>query len=165
MKFSTMACVLALSITAVATSAAPQKAKKSSKSGTKVVPAAAAATAAAVALTPEQQALAQYVSTGRFPCADGKTLTVTADDKVNGAFDVRLGGEKYDVVPVPSKSGALRLEDSRTGFVMMQLANKSMLFNERQGRRLADDCISPAQQAFADNMKANPTAGVLDAAK
>jgi hypothetical protein len=164
MKFSKIAAVMALSMVTVATSAALQKAKKSTKPAAKAAPAAAAA-AAAVALTPEQQALAQYVTTGRFPCADGKSLTVTADTKVNGAFDVRLGAEKYDVVPVPSKSGAIRLEDSRTGFVMMQLANKSMLFNERQGRRLADDCISPTQQAFADDMKANPTAGVLDASK
>jgi hypothetical protein len=164
MKFSKIATLLALTMVALTASAAPQKAKKSTKPAAKAAPAAAAA-AAAVALTPEQQALAQYVTVGRFPCADGKSLTVTADAKVNGAFDVRLGAEKYDVVPVPSKSGALRLEDAKTGFVMMQLANKSMLFNERQGRRLADDCISPVQQAFADDMKANPTAGVLDAAK
>jgi hypothetical protein len=139
MKFSKIATLLALTMVALTASAAPQKAKKSTKPAAKAAPAAAAA-AAAVALTPEQQALAQYVTVGRFPCADGKSLTVTADAKVNGAFDVRLGAEKYDVVPVPSKSGALRL-------------------------RLADDCISPVQQAFADDMKANPTAGVLDAAK
>jgi hypothetical protein len=121
--------------------------------------------AAPVALTPEQLSLAQYVVTGSFPCGDGRRVSISADAKVNGAFDVSFGGSKYDVVPMPTKSGALRLEDTRTGFVLMQLANKSMLFNEKQGRRLADDCVSPAQQAFADNMKANPTAGVLDGGK
>jgi hypothetical protein len=115
-----------------------------------------------VELTAEQIAIAQIVHTGRVACADGHSVTITPDPKVNGAFDLFLGKTKYDVVPVPTKSGAVRLEDSKTGIVFMQLANKSMLFNERQGKRLADDCISPAQQAVADAMRANPTAGVLD---
>ncbi len=124
-----------------------------------------AAKAAPAALTPEQLSLAQYVVTGSFPCGDGRRVNISADAKINGAFDVNFGGTKYDVVPMPTKSGALRLEDTKTGFVLMQLANKSMLFNEKQGRRLADDCVSPAQKAFADNMAANPTAGVLDGGK
>jgi hypothetical protein len=115
-----------------------------------------------VELTAEQISIAQIVHTGRVACADGHSVTITADAKVNGAFDLFLGKTKYDVVPVPTKSGAVRLEDSKTGIVFMQLANKSMLFNERQGKRLADDCINPAQQAVADAMRANPTAGVLD---
>jgi hypothetical protein len=115
-----------------------------------------------VELTEEQISIAQIVHTGRIACADGQSVTITPDPKINGAFDLLLGKAKYDVVPVPTKSGAVRLEDSKTGIVFMQLANKSMLFNERQGKRLADDCINPAQKAVADAMRANPTAGVLD---
>ena len=89
-----------------------------------------AAKAAPAALTPEQLSLAQYVVTGSFPCGDGRRVNISADAKINGAFDVNFGGTKYDVVPMPTKSGALRLEDTKTGFVLMQLANKSMLFNE-----------------------------------
>jgi hypothetical protein len=163
---STSALVIAAALLAggVQAQTAKKTAKPAVKSSAKA-PAAAAGAAAAAALSADQVALAQYVVTGRFPCAEGRSVSISADAKVNGAFDVNFGGSKYDVVPMPTKSGALRLEDTKTGFVLMQLANKSMLFNEKQGRRLADDCVSPAQQAFADNMKANPTAGVLEGGK
>ncbi len=166
-----MTSALVLAAAALTTGVNAQTAKKSAKPAAKstskapVKAAVAGAGAAAVALSADQVALAQYVVAGSFPCGDGRRVSISADPKVNGAFDVNFGGSKYDVVPMPTKSGALRLEDTKTGFVLMQLANKSMLFNEKQGRRLADDCVSPAQQAFADNMKANPTAGVLEGGK
>jgi hypothetical protein len=153
---ATTVMVLAATLSGVAMAATK---KPTSKSSAKAAPAAAAAP---VELTAEQQSIAQIVTTGRIQCADGQSVTITPDVKVNGAFDVLFGKTKYDVVPKPTASGAVRLEDSKTGIVFMQLANKSMLFNERQGRRLADDCISPAQQAVADAMKTNPGNGVLD---
>jgi hypothetical protein len=118
--------------------------------------------AAPVALSDEQLSIAQIVTTGRISCADGHSVTITPDAKINGAFDIQFGNVKYDVVPVPAKSGAIRLEDRKTGIVFMQLANKSMLFNERAGKRLADDCISPDQQAVANQMKSQP--GMFDSA-
>ncbi len=159
--FSVMALV-----TSVLAQTNPQAKKPVAKPAAKSAPAKSvpAKVAAPVVLTEEQLSIAQIVTTGRIACADGKSITITADPKTEGAFDLAFGSVKYDVVPVPTKSGAVRLEDSKTGLVFMQLANKSMLFNERQSRRLADDCISPAQQAVADAMRANPTAGVLDAA-
>jgi hypothetical protein len=164
--------VLAFSAMALATSVLaqtnPPAKKPATKPVAKVAPAKTATpakAAAPVALTDEQLSIAQIVTTGRIACADGKSITITADAKTQGAFDLQFASVKYDVVPVPTKSGAVRLEDSKTGLVFMQLANKSMLFNERQSRRLADDCITPAQQAVADAMRANPTAGVLEALK
>lgn len=127
---------------------------------------AAAATAAATApasLSPEQLGIAQIVTTGRISCADGKSVTITPDARIQGAFDLSFAGAKYDVTPKPTTTGAVRLEDPKSGIVFMQLANKSMLFNEKLSRRLADDCITAAQQAVADQMLSNPTAGVLDA--
>jgi hypothetical protein len=157
------ALTLSLSALAWGQAAKPaaKPAKPAAKSSAKAAP--VASPAAPVELSPEQVSIAQIVTTGRIGCGDGQSVTITADPKVNGAFDVQFGKAKYDVVPVPAKSGAVRLEDTKTGIVFMQLANKSMLFNEKLGRRLADDCVSPAQQAVADQMKANPTAGVLDA--
>jgi hypothetical protein len=111
---------------------------------------------APAALSDEQLSIAQIVTTGRISCADGHSVTITPDAKINGAFDIHFGKVKYDVVPVPTKSGAIRLEDRKTGIVFMQLANKSMLFNERAGKRLADDCISPDQQAVANQMRSQP---------
>jgi hypothetical protein len=162
-NFGIAALTLSLSALAWGQAAKPaaKPAKPAAKSTTKAAP--VASPAAPVELSPEQVSIAQIVTTGRIGCGDGQSVTITADPKVNGAFDVQFGKAKYDVVPVPAKSGAVRLEDTKTGIVFMQLANKSMLFNEKLGRRLADDCVSPAQQAVADQMKANPTAGVLDA--
>jgi hypothetical protein len=134
--------------------------KPAAKPAAKVAPAAPAAPA--IALSPEQLGIAQIVTTGRIQCANGQSVTITPDAKIQGAFDLQFGKVKYDVIPKPTTSGAIRLEDHKSGIVFMQLANKSMLFNEKQSRRLADDCISPAQQAVADQMKANPTPGVLD---
>lgn len=169
-NFCFAALTLSLSTAAWGQAAKPaaRSAKLVAKTTAKAAPVAAASAVAAVApradLSPEQLSIAQIVTTGRIGCGDGQSVTVTPDPKVNGAFDVQFGKAKYDVVPVPAKSGAVRLEDTKTGIVFMQLANKSMLFNEKLGRRLADDCVSPAQQAVADQMKANPTAGVLDVA-
>jgi hypothetical protein len=145
--------------------AKPVTSKPSTKSTSTPVPAAAAVpVAAAMTLSPEQLGIAQIVTTGRIQCADGQSVTITPDPRVNGAFDLQYGNTKYDVVPKPTSSGAVRLEDTKSGIVFMQLANKSMLFNEKLSRRLADDCISPAQQAVADQMRTNPTPGVLDSA-
>jgi hypothetical protein len=152
-----IACLFALGSHAVSAQTAAKK--PAAKPAAKAAPAAAAA---AVELSPEQLGIAQIVTTGRIQCADGQSVTITPDAKTNGAFDLQFGKAKYDVIPKPTTSGAVRLEDSRSGIVFMQLANKSMLFNEKLSRRLADDCITPAQQAVADQMKANPTPGVLD---
>jgi hypothetical protein len=152
---------MALTTGVAAETNAPAK-KPAAKPAAKAAPAKAAAP---VVMTDEQLSIAQIVTTGRIACADGKSVTITPDAKIQGAFDLSFASVKYDVVPVPTKSGAVRLEDRKTGLVFMQLANKSMLFNERQSRRLADDCISPQQQAVADQMKANPTPGVLEALK
>jgi hypothetical protein len=165
-----LACAAALASIAMSTHAqstakpaakpAAKKAAPIKKMPTAAAPAAAVATA--MTLSPEQLGIAQIVTTGRINCADSKSVTITADTKTQGAFDLSFAGAKYDVIPQPTASGAIRLEDKKTGIVFMQLANKSMLFNEKQSRRLADDCITVAQQAVADQMKANPTPGVLD---
>ncbi len=147
---------------AYAQTAAKKPTAKPAATKTAARAAAPAAAAAAVTLSGEQLSIAQIVTTGRIPCADGQSVTITPHARTNGAFDLQFGRVKYDVIPKPTASGAVRLEDLRSGIVFMQLANKSMLFNERQSRRLADDCISPGQKAVADQMRANPTPGVLD---
>jgi hypothetical protein len=72
---------------------------------------------------------------------------------------------KYRMFPVATTTGAIRLEDQKAGAVWLQLANKSMLMNQKLGIRLADECMSPAQMAVAEAIKLNPPASVLDAPK
>lgn len=124
---------------------------------------AAASVAAEEALTPEQLAIADFVYTGRIACENGNQVTVQSDPKMPGHFNVSSGKQRFRMVPAVTTTGAVRLEDKKTGGVWLQISNKSMLLNERAGQRIADECAGTAQQAFAAQMKTNPPASVLDA--
>jgi hypothetical protein len=160
-----MASILALGAQAAwaQTSAAKPAAVKPAAKVTKAAPAPAPAAPAITYLSPEQRGIAQIVTTGRIQCADGQSVTITPDQRIDGAFDLQFGKVKYDVQPKPTSTGAVRLEDPKSGIVFMQLANKSMLFNEKLSRRLADECMSPAQQQFAEGMKTAPPSNLLGA--
>ena len=124
---------------------------------------AAGIEAAEDALTPDELAIAERVQVGKLPCELGASVTLTADGKAPGYFDIQGKNFKYRMFPVPTTTGAIRLEDRKAGAVWLQLANKSMLMNQKLGIRLADECVSPEQVAIAENMKLNPPASVLDA--
>jgi hypothetical protein len=126
---------------------------------------AAGIEAAEAARSPDELAIAERVHVGKLPCELGASVTLTQDEKSAGYFDVQGKNFKYRMFPVATTTGAIRLEDQKAGAVWLQLANKSMLMNQKQGIRLADECMSPAQVAIAESMKSNPPASVLDAPK
>lgn len=107
-------------------------------------------------------AIAQQVFVGRLPCELGAFVSVTADANAVGYFDVETKSQKFRMLPVATSTGAIRLEDRRVGAVWLQLANKSMLMNQKIGQRLADVCMSPEQIAMAEHMIKNPVPSVLD---
>ena len=175
------AVCLAMAVPATAQTAAPaDKAKPAVKKAPakKPVPAssrtnlksaaknvAAGIEAAEQALTPDELAIAERVHVGSLPCELGTSVSLKPDSKAPGYFDVQGKNFKYRMFPVATTTGAIRLEDRKAGAVWLQLANKSMLMNQKQGVRLADECMSPAQVAMAETMKTNPPASVLDAPK
>jgi hypothetical protein len=117
----------------------------------------------AVTLTPSDLEVARMIHVGDIPCELGATVHVTPH-KREGFFIVRAGLQRFRMHPVESKTGAIRLEDPRAGAMWLQLGNKSMLMSQKLGRRLADECMSPAQAAVADAMKKGPAVpGLLDA--
>ena len=126
---------------------------------------AVAVEAAEDALTPAELSIAERVYVGQLPCELGASVTLVADLKKPGYFDVQGKNFKYRMFPVPTTTGAIRLEDRKAGAVWLQLANKSMLMNQKLGIRLADECASPAQVAVAEAIKLNPPVSVLDAPK
>ena len=126
---------------------------------------AAGIEAAENAMTPDELAIAERVHVGTLPCELGASVSLKPDSKAPGYFDVQGKNFKYRMFPVATTTGAIRLEDRKAGAVWLQLANKSMLMNQKQGVRLADECMSPAQVAIAENMKTNPPASVLDVPK
>lgn len=126
---------------------------------------AAGIEAAEAALTPAELAIAERVHVGKLPCELGASVDLAADAKVPGYFNVTGKNFKYRMFPVATTTGAIRLEDQKAGAVWLQLANKSMLMNQKLGIRLADECMSPGQMAVAEAIKLNPPVSVLDAPK
>ncbi|MES2980467.1 MAG: hypothetical protein V4731_18770 [Pseudomonadota bacterium] len=126
---------------------------------------AAGISAAEDALGPEELAIAERIHVGTLPCELGASVTLASDPKSPGYFDVQGKNFKFRMFPVTTATGAIRLEDRRSGAVWLQLANKSMLMNQKAGQRMADECMSPAQIAVAQHMKTNPAPGLLDAPK
>lgn len=126
---------------------------------------AAGIEAAEAALTPAELAIAERVQVGNLPCELGASVTLVQDAKAPGYFDMQGKNFKYRLFPVLTSTGAIRLEDQKAGAVWLQLANKSMLMNQKLGIRLADECMSPAQMVVAENLKINPLPSILDAPK
>ena len=118
--------------------------------------------AAEAALTPEELQIAERVYTGRMACELGAFVSIEADTQSPGRFHVEGKGFKYHMAPVATTTGAVRLEDQRAGAVWVQIANKSMLMNQKQGQRMADECMSPQQVVVAEAIKKNPPQSLLD---
>lgn len=144
-----------------------QPGKVSSKSraelNTKANQMASGIRAAEAALTPDELTIAQRVDVGLVQCELGTSVTVVADSKMPGYFDVHGRKFRFRMVPVVTSTGAIRLEDAKAGAVWLQLSNKSMLMSQKQGSRLADACMSPAQVAVALAMEKSPPPSLLDA--
>ena len=122
-----------------------------------------AAGVAAAGLTQQELSIAEQVHVGHIPCELGASVNVTADANAPGHFHVDGKGFKYHMAPVATTTGAVRLEDQKAGAVWLQIANKSMLMDQKRVQRLADECMSPAQYQVAQAIKKNPPPSVLDA--
>ena len=138
----------------------PTSSRTQLKSATNQV--AAGIMAAEAALSPAELAIAERVHTGRIACELGAFVTVTAEPATPGHFHVEGKGFKYFMSPVATTTGTVRLEDPKGGAVWLQIANKSMLMNQKLGQRLADECMSPEQQLVAEAIKKNPPVSVLE---
>lgn len=124
---------------------------------------AAAAVMAPRVLNADELALADRVHTGRIACELGQHVSVTKDGSNAGHFLVSGNGFNFHMAPVGTSTGVVRLEDQKSGAVWLQIANKSMLMNQKQGKRLADECMSPEQLQVAEAIKKSPPPSLLDA--
>ena len=116
-----------------------------------------------VTLTAADLAMAERVFVGTIPCELGASVTVTASKRRPGFFVVQTGKMRFNMHPVESRTGAIRIEDPKRGAMWLQLGNKSMLMSQKLGQRLADECMGPEQTTLADELKKNPRPGLLDA--
>ncbi len=120
------------------------------------------ALAQAVPLSAAHLEVAVLVHVGTLPCELGQTVVLDPDTGDVGYFNLRIGKARYRLSPELTTTGAVRLEDKGAGIVWLQLANKSMLMNQKQGKRMADECKSAVQLQVAEEMRKNPPLSVLD---
>jgi len=103
-------------------------------------------------LTAAELEIAKRIHTGEIQCELGQKVSIKPM-KREGYFFVSRGINKFVMHPVESRTGAIRLEDPARGALWLQLANKSMLMSQKEGKRLADDCQSAEQVDYAKNMR------------
>ena len=118
--------------------------------------------AAREALSPDELAMAKRVYVGQMACELGASVNVTSDPQAPGHFHLEGKGFRFHMAPVLTSTGAVRLEDPKAGAVWLQIANKSMLMDQKRGQRLADDCMSPEQVAVAETLKKAPAPNLLE---
>ena len=102
------------------------------------------------------------VALGPIACADKVSVTISESKKHLGKYDIAIGKARYEAVRVVTDSGAVKLEDKQHGIVWLQMSNKSMLFNEKAGKRLANDCRSEAQEEAEKAMAVAAAPTILD---
>jgi len=108
-------------------------------------------------------AFAANVHTGSLVCDNRQTIMLWPDTSLPGHFVLKINKTVFRMKPVPSDSGAVRLEDEKTGAIWIQTAEKSMLLDSLRSRRLADDCQSPEQKTAAQQFPASAHLDLLEA--
>jgi hypothetical protein len=166
MKIFWLSLALMFGLTAAQAQVAPQNRasakQKVNSVAQKPQPVAPVEAVQYAALSPEHLNVAKDVVTGRFPCELAAHVVVTANPHSEGRFILELGRDKHFLEPVLTSTGAVRLEDVKTGVTWLQLANKSMLLNQQLGKRLADACMNDDQTKVAREMERSGAPGLLD---
>ena len=158
--------VVALPAQALVKESAVKSAAKTARSTSKApVNVPVHETPAPAVLSTEQLAIAERVQVGTSQCELAVVVTVRADAHTAGRFVLEAGHKRYSLDPVVTTTGAVRLEEVSSGAVWIQLANKSMLMNQKLGQRIADDCMNPQQALVAQALLKTPAPHLLDAPK
>ena len=132
--------------------------------GTFVAPAAAAGKAKVetqAAASDEQKAAAERVLYGKYQCDQGKSINVARDLQSPGYVKLDLAKQSWTMKPVLSSTGAVRLEDVKGNTLLVQILTKSMLMDQKAGRRLVDGCAHETQKAAEEELKKNPRASAF----
>jgi len=113
-------------------------------------------------LSPVLLDIAAQVFTGRLQCELGQVVLLLPIEESPGHFQLTLKKQKYLMTPSVTPTGAVKLEDLKSGALWIQLANKSMLFNSKLGQRMADDCQGPGQHAVAMQERISPPPSLFE---
>ncbi len=143
-----LGCTLASAQTNAPAKAPAVKVAKVSKSGKSAAQPAEAPVTPGPA-SPDQLAAAERVHYGDYDCEFGQKAIVSTLPQYPGYAEVKSGKSTWLMKPVASSTGAIRLEDLRERFLVIQVANKSMLFDSKTGQRVLDGCVHASQRAAA----------------
>ena len=126
-------------------SSAADKAKAAARKATSAAGAAAAAAATTLALASDEQRHAYSLAhLGEYQCEFKRMIRVLAHPRQEGYVDLHFDKQVVTARPVLSSTGAVRLEDVKGRYLMVQIAFKSMLMDTRIGQRVADECLHDA---------------------
>ena len=98
--------------------------------------------------------VAARVLTGRADCEFNLSVDVNPLPDKPGYFHVRFKNANYLMVPEETTTGAVKLLERRSGVIWLQIPTKSMLLDEREGRRLVDACTLAEQRAAVNAVEA-----------
>jgi hypothetical protein len=93
-----------------------------------------------VSQSEEIKNLAAQFRSGKFNCEFDNSLTIEPNPAHPGYLTLTHKGTISNMLPVPTNTGALRLEGKASGLMWLQLPTKSMLMNNKLGQRVADEC-------------------------
>lgn len=114
-----------------------------------------------VASAPEPAPAPGEVWSGAYQCEHAEKISLRPGQGA-GMVELQWKAQRWQMRRVDSRSGAMRLEDASARMVWIQLPNKSMLLDQRQGRRLLDECQHDIQVQTAAQMKNNPPPALFD---
>ena len=114
-----------------------------------------------VASSPAPTASAGEVWAGTYQCEHAEKVSMRPGQGPD-MVELQWKTQRWQMRRVDSRSGAMRLEDAGARMVWIQLPNKSMLLDQRQGRRLLDECQHDIQVQTAAQMKTNPPPALFD---
>lgn len=147
---TTAAC---LPVAAEAQSAPGEKAARSATSRAQLKSQAkslALAIEVAESINEQQMEIASRVYTGPARCEFQQQVHVQPVEGQPGQFQVNYKNSAYRMVPEETTSGAVRLQDKKSGVIWIQIPTKSMLMNSKAGQRLVDNCMHSEQQLAAE---------------
>jgi hypothetical protein len=104
----------------------------------------------------EQRQAATLVHYGKYVCDEKFEVFVEKNPIFDGYVDVRYKKDVWVMKPVASRTGAVRLEDTRGRVLLVQIPFKSMLLNTQTGQRIVDSCQHDQQVAAEREAKAEP---------
>src|SRR5690606_36446090 len=132
---------------AKATTVKTAAARSSSRTKKSQAQAPAPAPEVEVAAADEKQLhAARSIHLGDSDCEFDQKITIKPNARHPGYVDLSFARKTYVMKPMITSTGALRLEDVQNEALLIQIANKTMVMNQKTGQRMVDNCVHAAQR-------------------